>query len=192
VPVPSWLPFHDSDIPRIRRIKCDESKPVCQRCAGTGRACGYTHAFNYNSTAHYGRLKPLGLQFSIPGTRDEKRGFHYYVQKTGPELSSHYDTVLWENLLVQASLAEPALRHAIIGLGSLHEAFQNKLLDYSPNIIESGFAAKQYTKGICRLRQSLVANGGSEQRIITLLACIIFSSFDSIRGYLTSALVRHI
>ncbi|KIM96653.1 hypothetical protein OIDMADRAFT_88217, partial [Oidiodendron maius Zn] len=110
---------------RIRRIKCDESKPVCQRCADTGMACGYTHVFNYyNSTANYGSLEPLGLQVSIPGTRDERRGFRYYVQKTGPELSSHYDTVLWENLLVQASLAEPALRHAIVGLGSLHEAFQ--------------------------------------------------------------------
>jgi hypothetical protein len=33
-----------TDIIRIRRVKCDEGKPNCQRCISTGRKCdGYEH-----------------------------------------------------------------------------------------------------------------------------------------------------
>ncbi|KLU81825.1 hypothetical protein MAPG_00906, partial [Magnaporthiopsis poae ATCC 64411] len=33
---------HEKDEMRIRRVKCDEGKPACQRCTSTGRACdGY-------------------------------------------------------------------------------------------------------------------------------------------------------
>lgn len=84
-------------------------------------------------------------------------------------------------------MKEPALRHAVIGIGSLHEAFANRQLDYSPESIERGFAINQYTKAIGYLRKSLSSR--TQEPLTALMSCILFVCFDSIRGHFESALV---
>lgn len=123
----------------------------------------------------------------IPGSTEEKRGFSYFLHNTAPELSGYHDSSFWEKLLLQVATAEPALRHAVIGMGSLHEAFANKRLGYSADTIERGFAISQYTKAIGHLRRSLAR--GTQQSLTALMSCIIFTCFDSIRGHFASAMV---
>jgi hypothetical protein len=131
------------------------------------------------------------ISTSIAGSVEEKRSFQYYLNHTAPELSGYYDTSFWEKLLLQAAMAEPALRHAVIGIGSLHEAFAEpaKRLDYAPDNTDGGFAINQYTKAIAHLRRSLAT--GEQQPLTALMSCILFVCFDSIRGHFASALVRH-
>ena len=127
------------------------------------------------------------VSICIPGSAEEKRGFNYFLNKTAPELSGYYDSSFWEILLPQASMAEPALRHTIVGIGSLHESFANGRLDYSPDSIERSFAIKQYIKAISHLRRSLAA--GAQEPLAALMSCILFACFDSIRGYFATAMV---
>lgn len=51
----------------------------------------------------------------MPGTTQEKRAFEYFITRTATELSGYYSNAFWENLILQASVAEPSLRHAVIG-----------------------------------------------------------------------------
>lgn len=140
------------------------------------------------SSSSAGILKLVArVPTTIPGTAEEKRGFSYFLHNTAAELSGYYDSSFWESLLLQASTAEPALRHAVIAIGALHESFANKLLDYSPDSIERGFSINQYTKAIGHLRRSLAA--GNQQPLTALMSCILFVCFDSIRGHLESAMV---
>jgi hypothetical protein len=173
---------------RVRRIKCDEAKPFCRRCTSTVRKCdGYAQ----DLFAARPEVVPALLQrisTSLPGSMEEKRGFSYFLINTSVELSGYFDTSFWQQLVLQASASEPALRHAVIGLGSLHKSFANKKLDYSPANIERGFAIDQYTRAIGHLRRSLA--DGKQGLITALMSCILFVCFDSIRGHFESAMVR--
>jgi hypothetical protein len=122
---------------RIRKVKCDEAKPFCNRCTSTGRKCdGYpsTEPIRYSparsasppSNALFG---PSNALFSIPGTTAEKRSFQYFVANTASELSGYFNEDFWSGLLLKASLGNgdgvAALRHAVVGIGALHEDFVN-------------------------------------------------------------------
>lgn len=171
-------------------MKCDEAKPACLRCTSTGRKCdGYIKdIMKSNSASNQGLVLVQQVSALIPGSTEERRGFSYYLNKTAPELTGYYDSSFWEKLLIQAAVGDASLRHAVIGIGSLHEAFADKRLDYSADKIERGFAINQYTKAIGHLRRSLAT--GSQQPLTALMSCILFVCFDSIRGHFASALVR--
>lgn len=81
-------------------------------------------------------------------------------------------------------MAEPALKHAIIALGALHENFTYQEYDTT----NKQFAITQYSKAIQSLRKSLAS--GAQQPLTALLTCILFVVFDSMQGSFESALVR--
>jgi hypothetical protein len=129
----------------------------------------------------------------IPGNAEEKRGFHYFLQNTAQELSGYYDSAFWERLILAASAQEPALRHAVIAIGALHEDFSQNKLAYTglkPSVDDYGtaFALNQYTKAIAALRRSL--SSGKQEPLTALMSCILFVCFDSLRGWFESAMVH--
>ncbi|KAL2074746.1 hypothetical protein VTL71DRAFT_8525 [Oculimacula yallundae] len=177
---------------KIRRIKCDEAKPYCQKCTSTGRKCdGYlpppSTSPKFNSTSLSLTHRTPGLH---PGTSQEKRGFQYFITQTGGELSGFYSSSFWETFVLQASTAEPSLRHAIIAIGSIHEEFANRRLAYGTEEVSKGhaFAVNQYIKAIGHLRKSLA--DGKQATITALMSCILFVCFDSLRGHFVSAMAH--
>jgi hypothetical protein len=125
----------------------------------------------------------------IPGSTQEKRGFSHFVKKTSPELEGFYASGFWDALLLQASHAEPALRHAVIAISSLHEDFAGRSLGPSAGRDDKfPFALNQYTKAIGHLRRSLAA--GKQAPLTALMSCILFVCFDSFRGYYQTAMVH--
>ncbi|ESZ93001.1 hypothetical protein SBOR_6622 [Sclerotinia borealis F-4128] len=178
---------------KIRRIKCDEAKPSCERCVSTRRRCdGYAVDLKRLSPEVQSALDIQRLPTFLPGTVDERRGFQYFVSNTATELSGYFDPSFWEHLILQASIADPSLRHAIIGLGTLHEDFSNRRLDLATKCDAArsgfGFATSQYTKAISHLRRSLAA--GKQKPLTALMSCILFVCFDSLRGHFSSAIMH--
>jgi hypothetical protein len=181
---------------RIRRVKCDEQKPSCLRCSSTGRKCdGYLKELLGKPTDELQTPNLMQrLSTYIPGTTQEKRGFSYFISRTSPELNGFYTTGFWEKLILQASYNEPALRHAVIAIGSLHEDFAQKSLSQAsetPSETPSegiSFALNQYTKALGHLRRSLAA--GDQKPLTALMSCILFVCFDSLRGFYQSAMVH--
>lgn len=173
---------------RIRRIKCDEVKPSCKRCTSTGRKCDGYGPSKLLSKIENGVSKEVVQRLSthLPGSAAEKRGLQFFIRNTAEELSGYYDKGFWEYLLLQASSSEPALRHGVVAIGSLHEDFRNRKLLYSST--STGFAIDQYSKAIGNLRKSLAA--GKQASLTALMACILFICFDSIRGHFTAAIVH--
>lgn len=178
---------------RVRRIKCDEAKPNCQKCVTTGRKCdGYSSDITISSqmTKHSTDLIRR-ISVHIPGNMEEKRGFDFFLQNTVAELSGYYESVFWDQLILAASTQKPSLRHAVIAIGALHEDFLRKRLVFSQTSVEgqnSRFAQNQYTKAIGELRRSLSSK--KEEPLTALMSCIIFVCFDSLRGAFESAMVH--
>lgn len=136
-------------------------------------------------------IRPISIR--IPGNASEKRVFDFFIHNTAVQLSGHYDSSFWESLILAASMDKPALRHAVMALGALHEDFTIKhgtlptaaICVDDPNV---RFAMEQYAKAIAALRNSLAA--GEEEPLTALMACALFVSFDSLRGWFQAALVH--
>lgn len=180
-------------ISRIRRVKCDESKPACQRCTSTGRKCdGYVSNI-LPSNPHDQRSAVVVHRFPmrIPGTGQEKRGFQYFITNTASELTGYYSSSFWEYLILQASTTEPSLRHAVVAIAALHEKFTDRRLrGVSPGHenSESIFAVNQYMKAISHLRRSL--SSGKQAPLTALMSCLLFVCFDYLRGNSDSAMMH--
>jgi hypothetical protein len=97
--------------------------------------------------------------------------------------------------VLQASSAEPSLRHAIIAIGALHEEFENKRLKGKEGgggeggtLCDTEFAINQYSKAISHLRKSL--STGSQAPLTALMTCILFVIFESLRGAFAASMLH--
>ena len=166
---------------RVRRVKCGEEKPLCMRCTSTGRKCdGYAPPKGSNS----GLQDSIHKSISTTPTQDpmEQRLLYFFTTFTAPMLRGNFSPEFWERKVLQAAVAEPSIRHAVIAIGAIHEDFSSRLQihdsDYEPPI--QAFALRQYTKAIRHLHQLMATQ--AQQLDFTLLACILFICFDSLLG----------
>jgi hypothetical protein len=180
---------------RLRRIKCDEAKPSCQRCSTTGRKCdGYSSDITISSQTPKNSTDLQLIQrisVHVPGNAEEKRGFDFFLWNTAAELSGYYDSSFWGRLILAASAQKPSIRHAVIAIGALHEDFSRKRLVPSTPSAEdqkTQFALNQYAKAMGALRRSL--SSGKEESLTALMSCILLVCFDSLRGWFEAAMVH--
>ncbi|KFY00847.1 hypothetical protein O988_03086 [Pseudogymnoascus sp. VKM F-3808] len=178
---------------KVRKVKCDEARPSCQRCSTTGRKCdGYGSDIAISSQTPKNSTDLIQrISVHIPGNTEEKRGFDFFLQNTAAELSGYYDSSFWKRLILAASTQKPSLRHTVIALGALHEDFLRKglvPLTSSAGEQESQFALNQYAKAMGALRRSL--SSGKEEPLTALMSCVLFVCFDSLRGWFESAMVH--
>ena len=117
----------------------------------------------------------LGAQ----GNNDERRYFDFFLKRTASQLSGFYDSDFWGCLILRATHHQPAIRHAVLALGSLHERFEagdrsvvNPIWDKT----EGGFALKQYNYAIQQLIK--YTNEGQKAVDVCLIACILFACFE--------------
>jgi hypothetical protein len=110
--------------PRVRRVKCDEVKPTCKKCTSIGRKCsGYLTPPSSNNTPSpsKGSLTP---ESQLTESDLERRSFDFFCKRTVVIHSGIFDPTFWTRLVLQATHQEPAIIHAVIALGALHESFE--------------------------------------------------------------------
>ncbi|RMX84987.1 hypothetical protein D0869_04171 [Hortaea werneckii] len=187
---------------KIRRVKCDEAKPECNRCTSTGRKCdGYEIPPRRNrALAAQTASSPQPCLEVARGTQDELRALEFFHVRTAPGLSSYFDADFWTRLVFQISSAEPSIRHAMVAVGALHlqrekgtvtlsmdeKAHQRDPLATSmpvrkpTQVHEDPFALVQYNKAIVHLAKRLQDPTAATE--IALLACILFVCIEFLRG----------
>ena len=117
---------------RARRIKCDESKPVCERCVRTGRKCdGYSLLPPRTWHEHLQvpeKADPSGIQpwygglLHLFGSQSENRAFQHFIMRTAPTMSCYCSAPFWAGIVPQASQIHPAVKHTMLALSALHES----------------------------------------------------------------------
>ena len=194
---------------KIRRVKCDETKPACDRCTSTGRKCdGYI--VPPPKKPSYKTITEIALVRGIDpvlGSRNELRALDFFRTRTAPGLSSYFDAEFWTRLVLQMSHAEPAIKHAMVAVGTLHEKREDSVQTVpkirsvvmtDPMAISvpvtkarddsDPFALAQYNKAIQHLSKRL--NDPDTSSEIALLACILFVCVEFLRGDVEPAM-RH-
>lgn len=183
-------------------MKCDETKPECNKCTSTGRKCdGYstlpfsrrdlqaasrapssrqTSPFSTSSQEIADALIPRLV--TDPAFNDvlEKRYFQFFRQQTVASTNSLINSRFWDRVVLQACHTEPAVKHAVLALSSIHQ-----LSHMRPGSDEATqhalYAEKQHYKALEQARV-LIASSAPEDVDRILVACIIFIIFESVRG----------
>ncbi|KAJ9607258.1 hypothetical protein H2200_008331 [Cladophialophora chaetospira] len=152
-----------------RHVRCDESKPSCQKCTSTGRKCdGYV------------LIKPL--LFEIAEDKDERWAFHYYRNRTSKQISSFAQHRFWNDFVIRAAYSQSAVRHMLAAIAAFQESVDNA--DDLRRLNCETFCLYQYHKSISR---TLEARPDIED---ILLAAILFAFWESIQGRLMNSLLH--
>ncbi|KAK6392432.1 hypothetical protein LTR65_003562 [Meristemomyces frigidus] len=120
----------------------------------------------------------------------EKRYFQFFRHKTVRGSNSLIDARFWDRIVLQACHSEPAVKHAVLALSSLHQ------LSELPDGCESrqrhrAYAEKQHQKALEQARL-LIASAKPQDIDRVLIACVVFICYESVRGdYVASAVHMH-
>ncbi|OCL07363.1 hypothetical protein AOQ84DRAFT_320056, partial [Glonium stellatum] len=167
---------------KIRRVKCDEDKPACQKCLRTGRTCD-----GYKDSREWVIIAPPS---SIPvsdGFEDDqgRRFFEFFRCQSTLEFSRFFNGDFWGRLVLQATHSSPAVRHAVIALASSHEEFKSRsmlaLKDIKPSSGEYAYGAQEYGKAVRHLLRQL-SEEGQQGRATALICGLLFITFEVLRG----------
>ncbi|PVI05431.1 hypothetical protein DM02DRAFT_99661 [Periconia macrospinosa] len=178
---------------RIRRIKCDEGKPSCQKCLTTGRTCdGYESPFKpfvnqIPKQAQGGSvIASMGLSSVRSGSveitpRDIELLNHYFPIKT------FYGTQIFceeaAKQILQAGLTDPTVRHAISSLQALCNDLEAStkgaasIQEATPNY---QYGLEQYSRALRGLASNL-ANPSSLELKSALYCCPILIGIEQAR-----------
>lgn len=155
---------------RVRKVKCDEGKPHCNRCLRTGRKCD-----GYTPTKEDGLLSVRPRQ-SFPGaeTVDEGRALQFFCEIAGPFLSGATDPYFWTRLVMQFSNFEPAVRQSVVAISTLYEQVQ---ADPEPRarLRDSRLALSHYNAAIGELRSM-------DNQPLVLLVCVLFICIEFLQS----------
>lgn len=142
----------------VRRVKCDENKPACDKCTSTGRKCdGYSSEDDPKATGQVLSARPSHF---VNVSAHEFRAFQFFHEQTRFQLSGFHDCELWDMLVLQAAQEDIAVRHALVAFSTLHEAFARRSREHDDDQTASDqLALRQYNLAI---RRHLDRLGGSD------------------------------
>ena len=182
-------------------MKCDEGKPDCHNCTKAGRKC---EGYDKVAANQARRLVPpsdntsldvvlRGRDVTLPGTSVERRHLDFFQQRTAPDFSGNFNSEFWSRLVLQVSHSEPAVRHAVVALGSLHESLDSggqELTTRRASVLGHGTPLQQYDQAIAALRGRMQSQDESDILEIALICCVLFHSFETLHGDHDEALLH--
>ncbi|KAE8148705.1 putative C6 finger domain protein [Aspergillus avenaceus] len=183
---------------KIRRVKCGEERPDCQRCTSTGRKCEYeTPATSYTFASAPPTVSILDNPLSSsPNTVwRERRAFAYYFQHAARCLTSGLDVDFWAGVIPQICRSEPAVWDAINAISALYE-FPEQCLDpvflrrrkedfhsFNQNQKE---ALTWYSRSLSSIRTQI--DRGNASPYVALITCVLYICIETIQGRVEEAL----
>ncbi|CAG7566231.1 unnamed protein product [Fusarium equiseti] len=173
----------------IRKVRCDEAKPACTRCASTGRKCdGYTSPPSFTSSKSpspqpYNRPNAAAdLRLILPRQiPDELLSYSYFLEVTVPSLAGAFYSEFWLAEVPRVCLLDTAIWHAVVSLGSAHEDFAE-----NGRSSRSLFALKQFNSSIRCLTESRSPRHADQWRALVISAIFTHAGcnlLQELQGY---------
>ncbi|CAG8903299.1 unnamed protein product [Penicillium egyptiacum] len=115
----------------------------------------------------------------------ERFFFNLFLRNTCHQCAGYFNDEFWQLLMPQASEIQPAVRHAVIGIGALHWRFESRTISHSADVsLDRSFHLRQCSKAIACLQQDLLAKAQPdiahmENVLITCVALIVLALFQT-------------
>lgn len=187
-------------------MKCDETKPYCQKCTRFGRRCGgYLSNILQEPKTPVSKSQKrdpplksqpslsLGTQLQPPGTvrlkdKLEARYFRVFVEQTSSELSGIFQLSFWNRFVLQSCRDEPFARYAVVALAALNVSYKYHLQwgnAVLPAFLKTPdehqrFALTQYDKAVRCMRLSI--SDPNRDLWKALLSCLLVYCFEGFQG----------
>ena len=194
------MPFPDvsincQTIHRRRKIKCDETRPVCVRCSQAGYDCEFAKPPpparpHCGSTLLPKAAQKLPLSRMHPSGRllieveIENRYFDHFQRKTTSGFQGIMDWSIWNHLILQLCHHEPFVRESVVAIGALIRSLEVgnsdrefPARDDSPSEVAAmhrQFAFLKYGRAVKAMQTALI---GAEPTQI-LVACLLVFCFE--------------
>lgn len=188
---------------RARKVKCDETKPSCRRCVGTGRNCGGYEIHFRHYVSQSDRVTPACPTQSSMSPQLVQRAWtditprnidlleRCFTTKTvfGADLGCKEDA----RRILEASLRDPTIQHAVVSLTSFRKDFETTGISSSP--IDGQYSGqylglRRYSLAIKGLSSKL-STSDLDKPYFALLCCQLFISTEHVRGNY-GAMAQHI
>lgn len=189
------------DLSRIRKVKCDENFPICQRCFSTGRKCdgygiwgggggGSDQQRDTLNDAGYAAHKIVATlpskTFKTIISVEEQLSLDWFAHRTSIKLPGAFKSVFWNRIIFQVGSTEPAVLHAILALSSTHMRASLPSIDTKQSNI---FTLQQYTAAINCL-QPYFGRIQQESLRTTLVSCLVFIYLELLQSHYRVALLH--
>lgn len=181
--VPFYLHNDLFTVFRIRRVKCDEQRPSCNRCLSTGRTCDGYEALrlaqpssqnNETTSLKWVHSSPMATPSLLPpqSTAPEQSAFYTFRVDLLEALAGPFEAGVWTHQVLPLSHSEPAVWHAVVALGSL-----GRTRGDGADRADREFAMQHYSQAMKTLQNQLAGPGNVPQHL-ALLVCLLFVTFE--------------
>lgn len=184
---------------RIRRLKCDELKPVCQRCVRDKRKCdGYEKHQAPIDLPEKQRLKFVNVYYrpsavpavlsraAVPGapTCSKQADLLHYAWKYVISSFDTSDSVerFWHTYVLALSYESEPVKQSLCALSEAHRYFSAQARNHTsltPAINVS--AIHGYNEAIEKISR-LVAKNSTQNIRTTIICCVIFICIENVYG----------
>ncbi|PSR79739.1 hypothetical protein BD289DRAFT_348690, partial [Coniella lustricola] len=148
---------------KARKVKCDEGKPGCLRCASARRPCSYPPPPVGQAAVFYGM------------DQTEVRALDFFREQVAPVLSMHSNKDFWRDFVCQVAHEQPAVRHSLVCISSLYEGLDDTVPG-SMSVSREKVALTQYNKAL-----SLLVAPQADNNIV-LFVCLLFVTIEAMRS----------
>ncbi|KAE8419537.1 hypothetical protein BDV36DRAFT_134202 [Aspergillus pseudocaelatus] len=179
---------------RIRKVKCDETKPQCVRCKSTGRRC--TYALNQTEMrVPRGSMPSIESSYPLGDFVDhewqERRAFEYYFHRAGPAIGGYLDHRFWKGVVPELCRSEPAVWDAVVAISALFE-YPDPFI--GPPMVFQGTtsvgkhtkAVSWYSRSMARVRQRVAYNDFNPH--VALITCVLYICIEALQGHVVEAM----
>lgn len=196
---------------RKRRVKCDERKPGCERCAKGDRVCEgyrdvnskYVEQPRRNADSTVLLPRPNLSNFSTFLDEDNMaEPFVAFLESTAPRMAACFASMiesiiedkltvlhladkaqyLWKTLIPSASQHDTATRYGAVALSSLHQSLETA----QTSAWQNQPFAKYYSKAISAVKEGQCSSSHDQ----ILLPCILFAHCELLMGSSSDALAH--
>ncbi|KAB8360909.1 hypothetical protein FH972_024642 [Carpinus fangiana] len=107
------------------RVKCDEVKPTCNRCARRGDSCHYGSKTWTFEQSHHGQknMEVSRGPFPIQVVTKKPMSREFFFQYLVPANSPYHSIECWNPMFVSRLQSEPAIAHLLTALSIVHRAY---------------------------------------------------------------------
>ncbi|KAJ5712800.1 hypothetical protein N7493_009268 [Penicillium malachiteum] len=170
---------------KARRVKCDESKPICQRCAIGRRRCEYNTA----------RAAPRRTVFTVylppqsqPTFFVNHYGLDFFHHNIASNLNGQFDSTFWSNLVLQLSHSEPSIRHAVSAISVIYRDVESSLQQPAGYVNANEEAQNEWNTAARSLSARIQAHPNSI--LVPLVCCLLFTCIEFLTGNGESSLLH--
>ncbi|KAE9381146.1 hypothetical protein N431DRAFT_505432, partial [Stipitochalara longipes BDJ] len=206
---------------KIRRLKCDETKPECLRCVRYWGHCeGYAQPRKWVDSTSENRecmpvLRPKSrlaqastsfplLYHSFERSRqyrfrndEEQCAFFAFQHLTTNELSGLFVSALWDSIILQESNEEEFVRDAITAIGALSSSEKRTVNDPVHGRLTNFTPTSRYQFALQQYGRAVKTMResltGTENNLRkALISCLLVICFESLQGNYSGAIAHSV